>query len=263
MKREAITSTKLKQLCRYLGVRTFEAVGILESTWHLTARETPRGDIGKLSDEDIAIDYHPGRETELIDALVKAGWLDRSTKHRLLVHDWHQHADDTVDVKLARSGETYANGSLPRMSKLSKEERDQIYVKNGWENRAHKRAQKRTAGRKKPLPEPEPEPCQYPARPLPCQAGPLPGPELGPLPSPEPKPEPFSSSDERNAARRSRGEAPAPRSVGNGNSERAQERKPPRIVSVVGENCTLEIDGEIRTVSLTEAERLLAKGAGP
>jgi hypothetical protein len=37
----------LKDHCR--------AVGVMESIWHLTARETPRGNIGKLSNSMIAI----------------------------------------------------------------------------------------------------------------------------------------------------------------------------------------------------------------
>jgi hypothetical protein len=59
MKRQAMSHTKMKRLCRRLDSPLWQCVGILESIWHLTARETPRGNIGKLSDEDIAvaIDY--------------------------------------------------------------------------------------------------------------------------------------------------------------------------------------------------------------
>jgi len=103
MKREALQHTKMKRLCRRLDIPLWQGVGLLESIWHLTARETPRGDLGKLSDEDIAvaIDYH-GDISVLIDALVSCGWLDRNEIYRLIVHDWFDHADDSVHMRLAR-----------------------------------------------------------------------------------------------------------------------------------------------------------------
>ena len=80
---------------------------ILELLWHLTAREAPRGDIGKLTNEDIAlfIDYC-GDENELIATLVRCGWLDEDPEYRLVVHDWHIHADESAKKRLARSGES-------------------------------------------------------------------------------------------------------------------------------------------------------------
>ena len=124
MMRKALGCTKMKRLCRNLDIRTYQAVGILESLWHLTANETPQGDIGKLSNEDIAlaIDWI-GDEDKLIQSLVVSGWLDSSTIHRLIVHDWHQHADDAVDNRLARAVKLYASGVRPRMNRLSVQEK--------------------------------------------------------------------------------------------------------------------------------------------
>jgi len=125
MKREAVLHTKMKRLCRRLDIPTYQAVGILESVWHLTARETPRGDIGKLTDEDIAlaIDYR-GDEVKMIEALVSAGWLDRDAVERLVVHDWADHADDAVHMKLARACAFFAGGHAPKYARLSGKERD-------------------------------------------------------------------------------------------------------------------------------------------
>jgi len=108
MKREAVNSTKMKKLCRLLDLPLYAASGILELIWHLTARETPQGNIGKLSDEDIAlaIDWR-GDQDVLIDALVRCGWLDRDEQHRLIIHDWHEHADEAVKKKLSRSGRPF------------------------------------------------------------------------------------------------------------------------------------------------------------
>ena len=125
MKREAITNTKLGRLERRLNIPHWGAVGLLELLWHLTAREAPAGNIGKLPDEDIA--YGIGWLTEppekLIEALVGSGWLDRNTQYRLTVHDWSEHADDTVNNKLARSGQFFCDGKKPTFRRLSKEER--------------------------------------------------------------------------------------------------------------------------------------------
>jgi hypothetical protein len=127
MKREAVGHTKMKRLCRRLDIPTYQGVGLLESLWHLTAREAPRGDIGKLSDEDIAlgIDYR-GDETHLIECLVQSGWIDRSDQFRLLVHDWDEHADDAVNLKLARSNEFFCTGAVPNFTRIGGKERESI-----------------------------------------------------------------------------------------------------------------------------------------
>ena len=128
MKREAVSHTKMKRLCRRLDIPTWQAVGLLESIWLLTAREAPRGDIGKLSDEDIAIgiDYR-GNEQPMIEALVHCGWLDRSDAFRLVVHDWADHADDSVHMKVARTKQYFVrtDGGFvrPRLSRLAEQER--------------------------------------------------------------------------------------------------------------------------------------------
>lgn len=125
MKREAVGHTKMKRLCRRLDIPQYQAVGVLESVWHTVAREAPRGDIGKLSDEDIAlaIDYR-GDEAKLIEALVYAGWLDRDSTHRLVVHDWADHADDAVQMKLARGHLFFADGRAPKLTRLATKERE-------------------------------------------------------------------------------------------------------------------------------------------
>lgn len=97
MLRQAQSSPKLKRLKRRLRIPQYAAVGILESLWHMTATQAPRGDIGKWSDEDIAANLEwEGDETALIEALAGCGWLDEHPEHRLVVHDWHVHADSNV-----------------------------------------------------------------------------------------------------------------------------------------------------------------------
>lgn len=112
MKRSAVFHTKTTKLCRSLKVRRYVAIGILESLWQLTAREAPLGDIGRLSNEDIAtgIDYERNPD-RLVDALVESDWLDRSPEHRLIVHDWHEHCEDSVKKFVSRNKLTFLSMS--------------------------------------------------------------------------------------------------------------------------------------------------------
>ncbi len=178
MKREAITHTKMKRLCRRFDIPLWQGVGLLETLWHLTARETPRGNIGKLSDEDIALalDYR-GDESKLIDALVETGWLDHHPTHRLIVHDWSEHADDAVHMRLARMRQFFADGRSPKITRLAGEERRSAQA--FFTPIAHKgdlSAQNCSPSappepRQNPAP-PEPRQCrnQSPALPEPCPA---------------------------------------------------------------------------------------------
>ncbi len=125
MKREAMGHRKLKKLCFRLHIPTWGGVGLLESLWHMTGREAPAGDIGKMSDDDIAIgmDYSDDAQ-QLIEAFIYAGWIDRDSAHRLLVHDWPDHCEDLIHAKLARAGLRFANGRIPNFKKLSQRERE-------------------------------------------------------------------------------------------------------------------------------------------
>jgi len=108
VKREAPTNTKMRKLCHFLDIHLYEAVGILELLWHLCAREAPRGDIGKISNLEIAVflEYR-GDADRLIAALIRAGWLDEDPVYRLVVHDWSEHADQAVRRRLDRFRQTF------------------------------------------------------------------------------------------------------------------------------------------------------------
>lgn len=109
MKRTGADHPKVKHLAQILNIEIWGAVGILELLWHFTARYAPQGDIGKYSDATIARaigwEKHTGRkgvtpEYRLSSALVEAGWVDSCQCHRLVVHDWAEHADQQVKRKL-------------------------------------------------------------------------------------------------------------------------------------------------------------------
>lgn len=110
MKRPTIGHSKFARLTKALRMPKNQAIGILEGLWHLCAKETPRGNIGKLTGEAIGVwlEYH-GDPQRLMEALADAGWLDRSKKYRYVVHDWHEHADDAVKKYVARHKLTFAD----------------------------------------------------------------------------------------------------------------------------------------------------------
>jgi len=118
MKRGTITHPKMKALQEELGVDRLTAVGLIEAVFHFTANYAPQGDIGKYSDESIAEDVFWRKSPEkMISALKKTRWIDEDPKHRLVVHDWTDHAEEAVRKKLARQGLAFWNGATPTRPK--------------------------------------------------------------------------------------------------------------------------------------------------
>jgi hypothetical protein len=124
MKRSGADHPKVAELAKLLNVEIYSAVGILELLWHFTAKYAPQGDVGKYSDSTIARavhwQKHTGRkgvtpEYWLSSALVEAKCLDSCDCHRLVVHDWPEHADQQVKRKLASQNLVFAHpiNSLP------------------------------------------------------------------------------------------------------------------------------------------------------
>jgi len=96
---------KFKKLQRRLGVHKAQLVGMLELLWIATQKSAPRGDIGKFDDEEIAIEMGwDGDPETLILSLVECGWLDRCEDHRLVVHDWHEHAPRYLKGNISKAG---------------------------------------------------------------------------------------------------------------------------------------------------------------
>lgn len=141
MKRGTPDHPKLKALMVALNVEKCTAVGVLEMLWHFTARYAADGDIGRFSDEQIAAAIGWTRRSGkakvssgsfLVRALVDTRWLDgpyevpmRSSRghtevHRrcLLVHDWEDHADQTLKRFLASRKLAFASPPLPEACSL-------------------------------------------------------------------------------------------------------------------------------------------------
>lgn len=147
MKRGTMILPKFKRLGRELGLPTYATAGLLECLWHFTAQCAERGNIGKYTDEDIAeaVGWE-GNAAALVAALILHKWLDKCDTHRLVVHDWNQHADDATKKRVERSGESWAIAV--------KTEARRTTADNG--------GQRRTMADNGSLPEPEPEPEPVP-----------------------------------------------------------------------------------------------------
>jgi len=95
-------------LAKLLRVPLAHAVGMMEMLFHWTARYAPRGDIGRWPDATIAQAMRwAGAPHALVDRMATAGWVDRHRTHRLVLHDWKDHADEAVRKQLKRQGQSF------------------------------------------------------------------------------------------------------------------------------------------------------------
>ncbi len=110
MKSQTPGLMKFKRLQRVLGISKRGTVGLLELLWIETIGNCPDGDIGRFSDDEISImcDWE-GDAAAMIEALVETGWLDRSEKFRLVVHDWHEHVPNYLRGAYAKHNKRFAS----------------------------------------------------------------------------------------------------------------------------------------------------------
>jgi hypothetical protein len=142
--RGTLTHWKTQMLAETLAIPETYALGILEALWHVTAEDAPQGNIGRLSNEAIMRQMRLAGHVsanKVINALIASHHLDKHPEHRLLVHDWHIHADYNTKRKLTRNHLDFltTNGAVHPMAS-----RDASSLTNG--------------GIPEPVPEPEPEP---------------------------------------------------------------------------------------------------------
>lgn len=117
--------------------------------WHFTAEFCHAGDVGKYHNDSIAKHLcWDGDSSVLVSCLIDAGWLDRCECHRLRVHDWPDHADQTVQRVLAKRNQGFIQCYDKTRMKLGSSQ--------------HKTSQPSPS----PSPSPEPLPvARYPTRP--------------------------------------------------------------------------------------------------
>lgn len=103
MKRGTPAHPKTHGLASLLGIRHVAALGHLELLFHFTSQYAPQGNIGRYSNKRIAAAMEwSGSPEKLIESLLAAGWVDRDSLARLVVHDWSDHADRSTLQRLSR-----------------------------------------------------------------------------------------------------------------------------------------------------------------
>lgn len=108
MKRGTPNHPKTHHLAAALDIGLWGAVGVLESIWHFAQSYAQAGDVGRHSNEAIARGIGwSGDANALISGLVISGWLDRCHCHRLRIHDWPEHADQTVERFLSNNSQHF------------------------------------------------------------------------------------------------------------------------------------------------------------
>lgn len=102
MKLDALDHPKTLDFAARLGVELPTAIGHLELLWAFTAQKSPQGNIGKWPDGAIArACYWNGDPAKFVAALKDSKFVDTDQTHRLLIHDWHEHAPRWVRAKLS------------------------------------------------------------------------------------------------------------------------------------------------------------------
>jgi hypothetical protein len=125
MKRGTTSHPKVYTLAALLDIPRWGAVGILESLWHFAQSYAQDGTVGRYPDEAIAraIGWE-GNAATLVSCLVQAGWLERCQCHRARIHDWPEHADQTVQRALSVRAQGFASCYDDASTLLAPDERE-------------------------------------------------------------------------------------------------------------------------------------------
>ncbi len=120
MKRDALAHPKMLDLASRLDCSRAQAIGIMTLLFDFAATYAPQGDIGKHKDGSIAraCDWN-GDSHAFVSSLVESGWLDESAAHRLVIHDWSEHCEQWVKLKLQKLKLSFVDeyrGQLPQGS---------------------------------------------------------------------------------------------------------------------------------------------------
>lgn len=132
MKHGTITHPKTIRLSALLAVPLLHAVGILHALWEWAADACPDGSIPFDSSEQLeqAVRYD-GPRGGLLDSLIIAQLVDmmrarsaHGARTTYTIHDWPEHCEYNVHNKLARAHKHFANGQVPNLTRLTKDERN-------------------------------------------------------------------------------------------------------------------------------------------
>ena len=110
MKKGGPSHPKILAVSRLLKIHRLHALGLLEQMFHWAYEYCPGGNIGKWSNDVIALGiYWDGDPDELIATFVSLGWLDECKNNRLMIHDWVEHAPNWIHGLVSREELKFAD----------------------------------------------------------------------------------------------------------------------------------------------------------
>ncbi len=161
MKRGTELKLKFRELKQALGLPIWQVKGILQALWDFVGENAIHGDVGRFSDEQIAVGIeYAGDAQNLMRILRETRWLDAHPTHRLVVHDWHEHCEDRVKKWVEREARDKGGPGFASAKNVSK------HHDGGGQQRttADDVRQCPTTADNGSLPEPEPEPIPEPKK---------------------------------------------------------------------------------------------------
>jgi hypothetical protein len=164
-KRGVLEHEKTIMLAETLDIMEPFALGVLEAFWQWVAKYRPSGDLSSTRPSLMARSIRYTADPQALwNALAECGFIDLDGD-RATVHDWSDHAEDSVHMRLARSTQRFADGSKPNMRRIPHDERAKLeaaFVRTESAPVAHDMS---TDGAL-PLPKPKPMPSISPQPPL-------------------------------------------------------------------------------------------------
>lgn len=131
-KRGTLNHPKNQRLAKALRTGPGVTLGLLETLWEWASIYKPTG-LLTFADLEEAFDYGKWRLTfkdyaKVVDALSEAKhrWLDPIEDGSFIIHDWPDHANDSVHAKLYREVSTFADGTRPLPKKIGKREKEKL-----------------------------------------------------------------------------------------------------------------------------------------
>jgi len=107
MKHQAWQHPKLTRLSGHLEIPRYAAAGLVEGLVSFACHFAEDGGVGKYENSELAkwLGWQ-GAPDDLVDSLVKSGWLDSvEGDQRLVIHDWSDHMPDFIRKRLARASQ--------------------------------------------------------------------------------------------------------------------------------------------------------------
>ncbi len=156
---------KTMKLARLLGISRPCVIGHLHCLWWWAIDYAQDGEVSRFDALDLAIGAEwEGDESAFVDALVTAGFLDRSEDGCLTIHHWNDYAGKLIERRernAERMREARAGNSEERATHVQRTQRARVQLHNQTKPNTTKpertKPTKARARDVRPVPEPLPE----------------------------------------------------------------------------------------------------------